>query len=156
MRPIAPLADRVAELTQHTDDEDGCWLWLGRLDDDGYGSIGEAGKTLLAHRAAYIVEHGAIPDGMNVCHRCDNPPCVRPKHLFLGTQAENIADMIAKGRMPTGAQRPNAKLNEAEVRSIRRLAEKGLSHRAIAEQVGVSRSLVTMVASGERWGHVAL
>jgi len=89
---------------EKTDDGDGCWLWTGFRNRGGYGLIGicEGGKTVAsisASRQAWIFTHGPIPDGLQVCHHCDNPPCVRPDHLFLGTGKQNIQDAVSKGRM---------------------------------------------------------
>lgn len=78
---------------------DGCWLWTGGMYATGYGFTGTRKRRLYAHRVAYMLTYGPIPDGMQVCHHCDTPPCVRPDHLFLGNHAENAADRIAKGRL---------------------------------------------------------
>jgi hypothetical protein len=75
-----------------------CWPWTGYTNTRGYGVIRINRRTVLAHRIAYQVERGPIPDGLFVCHHCDNPPCCNPAHLFLGTQTENMRDMISKGR----------------------------------------------------------
>ena len=77
---------------------DGCWEWTAYRDPLGYGRLNVDGVPVLAHRLAYELEHGAIPDGMCILHRCDNPPCVNPDHLWLGTQADNSLDMASKGR----------------------------------------------------------
>lgn len=82
----------------------GCWTWLASKKHDGYGKRKHNGKMTTAHRVSFEMEFGPIPDGLAVLHRCDNPPCVRPDHLFLGTQQENIADMVAKGRHSRGAK----------------------------------------------------
>lgn len=98
--------DPVERFWEHVDRRgpDECWPWLGKGNGDGYGRIGigsradKSGRDIAAHRFAWELEYGPIPAGMNVCHRCDNPPCTNPWHLFLGTQTDNLADMVSKGR----------------------------------------------------------
>lgn len=88
------------------DKSQGCWVFTGhRNSRDGYGRIGVGARVWLAHRMAWTLEHGPIPDGLFVLHHCDNPPCVRPDHLFLGNDSDNRWDMVMKGRHP----RPNSK-----------------------------------------------
>lgn len=104
--------------------ESGCWLWTGGANDMGYGSLGIGGKKLYAHRASYEWFHGAIPKGMEVCHKCDVPLCVNPDHLFLGTHKENMSDSARKGRAKQPRFRsdhtaPRSILSEEQVRMIR-------------------------------------
>jgi hypothetical protein len=77
---------------------DGCWIWTGSRNPKGYGRLNTGNRVRLAHAISWELSHGAVPDGLWVLHRCDNPPCVRPDHLWLGTAADNTADMVAKGR----------------------------------------------------------
>ena len=137
-----------------------CWLWTGTINDTGYGvlSIGsKADKTrrnVLAHRFSFELHKGALPAGLNVCHRCDTPACVNPGHLFAGTQADNVADMVSKGRHQKGSRNGNAKINEAVAAQILAAVKSGSTRTNVAQQFGVTRSLVSMIANGKRWGHV--
>ena len=89
---------RTARFWERVDTTGECWLWTGHRNEDGYGTLGWQYKQYSAHRLSYEIAYGAIPPGLCVCHRCDNPPCVRPDHLFLGTQADNMRDRYRKGR----------------------------------------------------------
>ena len=142
------------------DSDTGCWLWTAHRKSKGYGQLsrtGQHGGMAAAHRASWELHRGPIPDGLWVLHHCDTPPCVNPDHLFLGTHADNVADMIAKGR-PGGPYRRGeshcqAKLTEADVRKIR--AAKGLLLRELAAQYGVSPNTIGKVRRREQWAHVS-
>lgn len=143
---------------------DGCWLWTGNTTPLGYGSIRPGGerKWVLAHRVSWELHYGQLPrwtgDGtIDVCvlHHCDNPPCVRPDHLFLGTQKENVMDMSAKARgrnvpMP-GENNPNAKLTWEAVRRIRERRANGAQGRALAKEYSVTPTLISHICRGRGW-----
>lgn len=135
----------------------GCWLWHGTVDTSrGYGVIIVKQRRVRAHRFSYEAFKGSIPPGMCVCHACDNPPCVNPDHLFLGTNADNVADRCRKGRSVTrrGSQRPDAKVNEADVTEMRRLRKLGFRNIDIASHFGISTTQASLICNGLRWRHV--
>lgn len=152
------LMERVVKLPG----EDACWEWTGRRMKDGYGRphITKT-ESVLAHRLSYELHIGPIPDGLCVLHRCDNPPCVRPSHLFLGTRADNAADMIHKGRrrpdsvQPRGAHHPAARLTDAHVREIRSLSANGWTYKRLGAKYGVHPMHIGLIVRRKRWAHVA-
>lgn len=129
---------------------DGCWEWQS-CKVKGYGAYNASGKSLRSHRISYMLTYGAIPDGLLVCHTCDNPACCNPAHLFLGTNADNMHDCVAKGRRPRpvnpkGSDSPQAKLTALEVQAIRNLYASGTySHRQLARIYGVSHTAIRFV-----------
>ena len=132
---------------------DNCVPWPGYLNRRGYGCLRYNGKWSLAHRVAWEKERGPIPPGVCVLHRCDNPPCINPDHLFLGTQLDNIADRHRKGRngrLP-GESNGRARLTEAQVRAIRSDTR---SKVAIAQTYGISNVLVGLIKRRKIWKHV--
>ena len=132
----------------------GCWLWLGKLNDYGYGSVQYPdGACRVTHRISYEDAHGPIPVGLCVLHRCDTRCCVNPSHLFLGTRAENSADMVAKGRSPRGAANHFAKLTDKLVADIISAAG-GASLRELGRRFGVHQSTVGRILSRQTWKHV--
>jgi len=143
---------------------DGCWLWQKSCGGHGYGQFyAERRKPIATHRFAWTLTNGPIPDGLHVLHHCDNKRCVRPSHLFLGTQSDNMRDMCAKGRharhSTRGEDAGTAKLTETAVRDIRRRLVRGTRQapgntRDLAKQYGVTTQAVCAVASKRTWRHV--
>jgi hypothetical protein len=137
-----------------------CWLWTAyydRIKCGGYGRINFNGKPgVLAHRAAWMLTNGPIPAGLCVLHRCDTPRCVRPDHLFLGTNADNMADRDAKGRRhaPRGEASGSAKITEAQVRFIRAELAKGRGCPTLAAQFGLDRTTIWQIGKKKLWAHV--
>jgi hypothetical protein len=134
----------------------GCIEWTGAKHDAGYGLISRDGKLVRAHRLAWELKHGPIPEGLEACHHCDNRPCCNPDHLFLDTQAGNMADMRNKGRdnPPKGVAHIKSKLTEADVLEIRRRLVDGESHRRIASDFGICNTTVGCISRGKTWLHL--
>jgi hypothetical protein len=129
-----------------------CWEWQRSVNNSGYGHFRHLGRKTYAHRVAYLLFCGPIPDGLCVCHRCDNPKCCNPTHLFLGTHADNHADKVRKGRHQYGERRYNAKLSATQVASMRRLYARGaFGVRRLAQLFGVCRKTVFDIIGEDRW-----
>lgn len=141
------LRDRFLDKVRKTDT---CWIWTGYTMKNGYGQINTGKCIENAHRVAYQMFVGPIGD-LYVCHRCDNPTCVNPDHLFIGTQNENLRDAATKGRMPRGSSHWNARFTEDEIRSIR---ASDLSQNRLAEQHGTSQQVISKIRLRQRWAHV--
>jgi len=133
----------------------GCWLWTG-ASDGRYGQAHVNKKPVKAHRLSWILSFGDIPSGLLVLHRCDNPPCVNPAHLFLGTSQDNSDDKHAKGRNRSGIGEKchTAVLCASLVVEIRRRHQQGESHARLAREFGVSPSSIGRAATRETWRHV--
>lgn len=143
--------------------ENGCWEWQGSLFKTGYGKFSIGRKTLYAHRVSYEIHIGIIPKGMLIMHTCDNPSCVNPKHLVLGTQRENIRDMISKGRdnhtggNSCGERNSQAKLSQSQVNEIRELYSTGIvTQDILAVYFGVSSSHISNIITGHKWNNSKL
>lgn len=134
----------------------GCHLWMGAVDHVGYGQISNGGgkPRLSAHRVAYEMFVGPIPDGLCVCHRCDVRTCINPAHLFLGTRQENQADMAAKRRAASGERNGSAKLTSSQVRQIRAWRVDGATFAEIATAFNTTPYNVYLIAKRATWRHV--
>jgi hypothetical protein len=149
------LAVIVIELAKWPTDQ--CVLWERARTSAGYGNIrigGRTGHNVKAHRLAYALTYGAISPGMVICHRCDNPPCINPRHLFMGTTLDNVRDKVVKGRQSRGETNAMSRLTESSVRSIRTRHADGETQRRIAADLAVSEATVSRVINGRLWGHV--
>lgn len=156
LTPIAPPMTRMERFWAKVDRSGDCWEWLGskRCSGGRYGGFYDGARVVAAHRYSWTIHRGPIPDGMVVCHRCDNTQCVNPAHLFVGTQRDNVLDMIAKNRkvILVGEATRVAKLTSDDVRAIRS------DHRPaaiVAGDYGVHPSTVYRARKGSTWKHVS-
>jgi hypothetical protein len=124
----------------------------------GYGRFlpeGRFGRSITATHFAWQLANGPVPDGMMICHTCDNPRCVRADHLFLGTAADNSADMVSKGRQPSGTANPNAIFTDEEVIEVRRrYAAREATLVELAREKNACRGTISMIVSGRTWRHL--
>lgn len=137
----------LKEFLQKVDTTGDCWIWTGRIDGHGYGAVivGKHGKG--AHRLSWVLHRGPIPKGMCVLHKCDNPPCVNPDHLFIGTIRDNVHDMCRKGRH-VGLRKITAK----QAQWIRDQYATGLyTQREIGDSLGIHSTAVSKIIVGKRW-----
>ena len=131
-----------------------CWEWTGTLNKKGYGVVRIQGVNFTAHRLSWLLFNGGGWRGLQVLHRCDNRKCINPNHLFLGTNADNLADRQAKGRQSRGEKHPTAKLKEFEVKEIRRLVSVGMEIAKIAQNYNVHWSTIYNMIKGKTWKHI--
>ena len=133
----------------------GCWPFIGGLNTSGYGNFSLNKRySTNASRVAYLLCRGPIPLGMVVCHQCDNPACVRPDHLFLGTPADNTRDAAQKGRMAHGEKHPAHKIRGADVIQIRQKYNSGIPTRIIAREYGLAQNHVARILRGTAWSRI--
>jgi hypothetical protein len=141
---------------------DECWLWGAYISPSGYGQTrigGKAGKTVLAHRLSWLVNVGEIPDGLHVLHKCDNPPCCNPNHLFLGTNLDNIKDRVSKNRSSnwiknaSREKHPRTKIISEDIKTMLKLRQEKIKVIDIAKQFGINKQhcsrLITSAKKGE-------
>ena len=162
---ILPLQEKAKQRFHRYVDKSGgpdaCWPWTGykgkkKLNCYGMIHVSRPRRLLRSHRIAYALETGVDPGELYVLHKCDNPPCCNPDHLFLGTQQDNSDDMARKGRSPKndrkGSKNSRAVLNLADVTQIKRLIGQGFTNVAIAPPFGVTHSLISAIRRGKIWG----
>lgn len=145
-----PLADRFWSRVVMAPD-DGCWEWIGSHNKLGYGVLRINGKYVRAHRVSLVLSGVQIPAGMVVCHRCDRPSCVRPDHLSIGTQKDNMVDAAGKMRLASGERHCGTTLRSSDVVTIRTLYASGESSASIASRYKISKREAWRIARGERW-----
>lgn len=137
-----------------------CWNWIGLTNNKGYGIINRhhSHRMTVASRVSWEIHRGPIPEGIFVCHHCDNPLCVNPDHLFLGSQTDNMRDCVKKGRLNVadhrGKQNPFSKLTDSDIRCIRSLAN-SLTQQAIADRFGIKQCHVSKIVLRQSWNHVS-
>lgn len=150
------VRERFWSKVERSDDPDACWEWQAGLGSEGYGQFKIGTIPRLAHRVSFELASGAVPHGLSVLHSCDNRRCVRPDHLRAGTQKDNIADMISRGRRAStrGENGGAAKLTESDVLSIRARHAGGESQSLLAREFGVKPCTVSLVISRKNWGHL--
>lgn len=150
-RPTA--AERIAARSEPA--PNGCRLWKRATDSQGYGRLWVAGVQRRAHRVAFELAHGKIARGLLLRHTCDTPSCVNPDHLVVGSHADNMRDMVERGRSQRGEGHYAAKLAEADVRQIRaRYAAGGVLQRQLAAEYGVSSAQVSSIITRRTWRHL--
>ena len=137
---------------------DCCWEWTGYRDVDGYGrphvKVNGRWGSARANRISWELHRGPIPPGLHVLHRCDNPSCVRPDHLFLGTNLDNVHDRDRKGRVAVGEHHGNAKLTESQVREIRARRVHGESPSKLASAFNVDTTTIWLILKNRTWRHI--
>ncbi|MFH0980288.1 MAG: HNH endonuclease [Planctomycetota bacterium] len=131
----------------------GCWEWMSTLNGSGYGTIWDNSRHLqkMAHRLSWEIHYGPVLASLGVLHRCDNPPCVRPDHLFLGTCQDNMQDASSKGRTARGERHPKHRLTVDQVREIRRRLARGEVQERLAAEFGITQGAVGHINNGRSW-----
>lgn len=151
------ITERFMKYVQKSDSPDECWEWIGANNGNGYGKFSIDNKMFFAHRVSYMLFVGHIPDGMLVCHSCDNEKCVNPSHLWLGTNRDNTNDKMKKNRQShhTGVKGENHwshKLTEQNIYQIREMIEQGYTHQIIADFFRIDKTTISCIKRGKSWG----
>lgn len=147
-----PAAERFWSKVDSSGGPNACWPFLGGRDSkDGYGRFWYDGHTIAAHRAALLISGVNIPEGLSVCHTCDNPPCCNPRHLFVGSNLDNIADMVSKERHSHHESHHRAKLTADQVTEIRLRSSQGEHNAPLARVFNVSRTHVARIVNSSSW-----
>lgn len=148
----ASIEDKLARYVDRSGGPDACWPWTRGRSTDGYGRVypPRKGVAKAAHRVAYEQANGPIPEGAEVLHFCDNPPCCNPAHLSVGSHAENMKEMGQRGRASSGPAHPRTKLTDEQVTEARRMREGGALNREIADRFGVTQPYISRLTRGLR------
>ena len=156
IKPSQSDIDRFWEKVDTSGGEDSCWNWTNGKDEKGYGKFWFIDDTIGAHRFSWYLANGKIQlDASHICHKCDNPSCVNPNHLFAGTCIDNVLDMMIKGRMLIGEKCGASKLSEEEVCQIRILYAMGnTTSRKLGKQFNVGKSTILRILRGKTWSHL--
>lgn len=158
-RKPRPIEDRFWEKVDKTTSPNGCWLWTAAVSSAGYGQInqgGQHGTHIAAHKLSWQLANGPRPEHLCICHRCDNPRCVNPEHLFLGTQKDNIQDALKKGRKPFGEKHPLARWSEGDIRAMFAMRARGATQTEIADHFGTKQPAIQSILSRKAWSHVEI
>lgn len=146
------VIDRFWSKVAVNPDSGKCWEWQAGITQIGYGHFWFKGRKQSAHRIAWELTNGEIPNGLYVCHRCDNRKCVNPEHLFLATNQENTMDKVNKGRQAKGQRNGRAKLTIEQVSYIRsRYTQGGISQKALGQEMGIGQAQIKRILKGEQW-----
>ena len=153
------MDDRLVERfnEKYRKDESGCWIWMASCAGKGYGQIKLPGerRQIYAHRLSYLIHKGPLPEGKHICHTCDNPRCVNPDHLFVGTSQDNHDDMKNKGRHTYGEKSATAKSTTKDVLQMKAMIAAGVPQTKIAALFGLHQTTVSKINRAERWKHLA-